>query len=419
MTTLTLTVKEQCKRAHAASRYMNRLSTDQKNHALQQMAKGLRDAISIILEANQKDISNGKNNGLTNALIDRLTLTETRLEDIATAIESISHLNDPIGETLSEWTQKDGLNIKKIRVPMGVIGMIYEARPNVTADAISLAIKTSNCIVLRGSSSAYHSNKAITDTLKVAAKSAGIPEDAIQLLEDTSRESVSTFVQMKDYLNLIIPRGGAGLIQRVCESATVPTIETGVGNCHVYVDKDANLDTAHDIILNSKLHRPSVCNAAESILIHHDIASVFLPKILQSLSDQNVEIRGCETTCKLFNTAKQATSEDWATEYLGLTVSVKIIPSLENAIQHIHDHGSMHTEVIVSENRTAISQFQKEIDASTVISNASSRFTDGGEFGFGAEIGISTQKLHARGPMGLPEITSYKYIVSGNGQIRT
>ena len=419
MTTLTLTVKEQCKRAHAASRYMNRLSTDQKNHALQQMAKGLRDAISIILEANQKDISNGKNNGLTNALIDRLTLTETRLEDIATAIESISHLNDPIGETLSEWTQKDGLNIKKIRVPMGVIGMIYEARPNVTADAISLAIKTSNCIVLRGSSSAYHSNKAITDTLKVAAKSAGIPEDAIQLLEDTSRESVSTFVQMKDYLNLIIPRGGAGLIQRVCESATVPTIETGVGNCHVYVDKDANLDTAHDIILNSKLHRPSVCNAAESILIHHDIASVFLPKILQSLSDQNVEIRGCETTCKLFNTAKQATSEDWATEYLGLTVSVKIIPSLENAIQHIHDHGSMHTEVIVSENRTAISQFQQEIDASTVISNASSRFTDGGEFGFGAEIGISTQKLHARGPMGLPEITSYKYIVSGNGQIRT
>ena len=383
------------------------------------MAKGLRDAISIILKENQKDIRNGKNNGLTNALIDRLTLTEIRLENIATAIESISHLNDPIGETLSEWTQKDGLNIKKIRVPMGVIGMIYEARPNVTADAISLAIKTSNCIVLRGSSSAYHSNKAITDTLKVAAKSAGLPEDAIQLLEDTSRESVSTFVQMKDYLNLIIPRGGAGLIQRVCESATVPTIETGVGNCHVYVDKDANLDTAHDIILNSKLHRPSVCNAAESILIHHDIASVFLPKILQSLSDQNVEIRGCETTCKLFNTAKQATSEDWATEYLGLTVSVKIIPSLENAIQHIHDHGSMHTEVIVSENRTAISQFQQEIDASTVISNASSRFTDGGEFGFGAEIGISTQKLHARGPMGLPEITSYKYIVSGNGQIRT
>jgi glutamate-5-semialdehyde dehydrogenase len=419
MTTLTLTVKEQCKRAHAASRYMNRLSTDQKNHALQQMAKGLRDAISIILEANQKDISNGKNNDLTNALIDRLTLTETRLEDIATTIESISHLNDPIGETLSEWTQKDGLNIKKIRVPMGVIGMIYEARPNVTADAISLAIKTSNCIVLRGSSSAYHSNKAITDTLKVAAKSAGIPEDAIQLLEDTSRESVSTFVQMKDYLNLIIPRGGAGLIQRVCESATVPTIETGVGNCHVYVDKDANLDTAHDIILNSKLHRPSVCNAAESMLIHHDISSVFLPKVLQSLSDQNVEIRGCETTCKLFNTAKQATSEDWATEYLGLTVSVKVVPSLEDAIQHIHEHGSMHTEVIVSENRTAVSQFQQEIDASTVISNASSRFTDGGEFGFGAEIGISTQKLHARGPMGLPEITSYKYIVSGDGQIRT
>jgi glutamate-5-semialdehyde dehydrogenase len=417
MTTL-LTVEEQCKRAYLASRKMNRVSTSQKNKALQSMADELRIAIPIILDANQQDIQSGRKNGLTESLIDRLTLSKNRLNDIATAIESIIVLEDPIGEILSEWSQKDGLQIKKIRVPMGVIGMIYEARPNVTADAISLAIKTSNCIVLRGSSSAYNSNKAIADTLKKAATKAGIPDEAIQLLEDTSRESVTTFVQMKDYLNLIIPRGGAGLIQHVCESATVPTIETGSGNCHVYIDKDANLNIAYDIVLNSKLHRPSVCNAAESILVHHDIAPTFLPKILSALSDQNVEIRGCEVSCHLFSKAIPATVEDWNTEYLGLTVSIKVVESLEDAIAHIHEYGSMHTEVIVSENTTAIATFQQNVDASTIISNASSRFTDGGEFGFGAEIGISTQKLHARGPMGLPEITSYKYIISGNGQIR-
>ena len=418
MTTATLSIKEQCQNAHTERHKMNILSSETKNKALKSMANALRNNIPVILNANQKDIKNGKKNNLTSSLIDRLSLSENRLLDISNAIESITTLDDPIGKIINEWTQKDGLKIKKVSVPIGVIGMIYEARPNVTADAISLAIKTNNCIVLRGSSSAYNSNKAITDVLKNAATESGIPNNAIQLLEDTSRESVKTFVQMNQYLNLIIPRGGATLIQHVCNSATVPTIETGTGNCHIYVDKEANLTTAHNIILNAKLNRPSVCNAAESLLIHEKIATPFLPKILKSLTEKNVEIKGCETTCKLFNTAKPATSEDWAREYLNLTISVKIIPNIDDAINHINNYGSMHTEVIISDNNETITKFQHEIDASTIISNASSRFTDGGEFGFGAEIGISTQKLHARGPMGLSEITTYKYIVSGNGQIR-
>ncbi len=418
MTTKKLSIEKQCQNAHSERHRMNALSSQKKNKALKSMANALRNNIQLILNANKIDIKNGKKNNLTNSLIDRLSLSEKRLLEIANAIESIITLDEPIGIIIKKWKQEDGLEIKKITVPIGVIGMIYEARPNVTADAISLAIKTNNCIVLRGSSSAYNSNKAITDVLKTAATQCEIPKNAIQLLEDTSRESVKKFVQMNQYLNLIIPRGGATLIQHVCNSATVPTIETGSGNCHIYVDKYANLEKAHNIIINAKLNRPSVCNAAESLLIHEKVATLFLPKILKSLTEQNVEIKGCNTTCKLFNATKPATSKDWETEYLGLTISVKVIPSIESAICHINEYGSMHTEVIISENKKNITKFQHQVDASTVISNASSRFTDGGKFGFGAEIGISTQKLHARGPMGLAEMTSYKYVITGSGQTR-
>lgn len=411
-------IESQCRDAKEASVVLANLGSEAKNNALKAMAKALIDHTETILSENQKDLENGKRNGLSTQLLDRLTLTKERIEGISESILVVEKLKDPIGEILSGWVQPNGLKIEKVRVPLGVIGLIYEARPNVTADATSLALKSSNAVVLRGSSSAYQSNKAIAHTLKQAAKPFGVPENAIQLLEDTSREGVTAFVQMNDYLSVVIPRGGAGLIQSVLKTATVPSIETGIGNCHVYIDKDADLVKAGPLVINSKTHRPSVCNSAESLLVHADIAQEFLPGLLNDLVSYGVEIRGCEKTCLLFSQATPASEEDWAEEFLSLILSVKVVDTLDEALAHIRTYGSLHSEAIVSENVTSINRFVQEVDAAAVLVNASTRFTDGGEFGFGAEMGISTQKLHARGPMGLAELTTYKYIVRGEGQIR-
>lgn len=413
-----MSIETQCQKAYKVSGILGNASSLLKNVAFEKMAGAILAHQDLILQANQKDIELGKQNGLSAALLDRLALNERRIQDISDSFLTVKDLADPVGEMMAGWTRPNGLRISKVRVPLGVIGIIYEARPNVTADAIGLCIKTGNCVVLRGSSSAYHSNKAIADTLKTALRETGLPEDAIQLLEDTSRDSVKEFLTMNRYLSVVIPRGGAGLIQTVVQSATVPTIETGVGNCHVYVDESANLKSALDIILNAKVQRPSVCNACETLLVHQKVAGDFLPKAIQALQEQKVEIRGCTKTKALVSSVKLATEDDWKTEFLDLILAVKVVDSLEEAIAHINTYGSKHTEAIVSENVSAINQFKQHIDAAVVMVNASTRFTDGGEFGFGAEMGISTQKLHARGPMGLAELTTYKYIVEGNGHIR-
>ncbi|MFC1754055.1 glutamate-5-semialdehyde dehydrogenase [Thermoproteota archaeon] len=409
------TIEDQCRLAYKASHKLGTLSTEKKNAELQTMAKAILENSDQILSANQKDIEAGKTAGMSNALLDRLLLTTDRLKGIAESIHTIASLPDPIGNILNKWNQPNGLHIQKIRVPIGVIGIIYEARPNVTADAIALCLKAGSSVVLRGSSSAYQSNKAISEVMKSACED----PDAIQLLEDTSREGVLIFVKMKKYLSLIIPRGGASLIQNVVENATVPTIETGIGNCHIYVDQYADLDNALPIIINAKTQRPSVCNACETVLVHKNIASSFLPKMVKALKEKGVEIRGCQQTLAITPDISSAQETDWSTEYLDLILAVKIVDSVQEAIEHIRTYGSLHTETILSGHKPTIELFQQSVDAAAIVSNASSRFIDGGEFGFGAEMGISTQKLHARGPMGLPELTTYKYLVIGNGQIRT
>ena len=411
------TVKTQCQKAKLAHIKTGTLSTNLKNEILIKMADALESNTPHIIEQNARDLANGRVNQISTALMDRLSLTKDRIKAIADSIRDIAKLQDPIGDILDKWTLPNGLEIQKKRVPFGVIGMIYEARPNVTADAVALTFKTGNAVVLRGSSSAYHSNFAIAETLKTALQDYEISKDFIQLLEDTSRESVTEFLQMKDCLDLVIPRGSADLIQRVVEQATVPTIETGSGICHVYIDSHADLKTAEEIVINAKTQRPSVCNACETILVHESIAQDFLPSVTKHLKDAGVELRGDEKTLSIID-CLSATDSDWSTEYNDMILSIKIVSSLNDAIEHIRHFGTKHTEAIVSSDAQSIENFLNSVDASTVISNASTRFTDGGEFGFGAEIGISTQKLHARGPMGLPEITSYKYTVKGTGQIR-
>jgi glutamate-5-semialdehyde dehydrogenase len=412
-------IESQCQAAYDASDTLAALSSVKKNKALKAMAQAILDRTDEIIGANKKDLKNGAAIGMSKALLDRLTLTPERMAGVSASILDIEALKDPIGEILTKWTLPNGLKISKIRVPLGVIGIIYEARPNVTVGAIALSIKTGNAVVLRGSASAYESNKALSNILRDAAEKEGVPGDTIQLLENLTHEGVITFVQMKDTLSLVIPRGGAALIQNVVQNATVPSIETGVGNCHVYVDKDADLKKAGTIVINAKTHRPSVCNACESLLVHADIADVFLPPLLKDLNDMGVEIRGCEKTKALFPAALLAEESDWDEEYLDLILAVKIVASLDDALAHLKKHSSHHSEAIISENDGHISRFIESVDAAVVLVNTSTRFTDGGEFGFGAEMGISTQKIHARGPLGLPELTTYKYIVQGNGQIRT
>ncbi len=412
-------IREKAKKAGIAARKLAGLSTNLKNQALFCMADALTKDTSRILEANKSDIWIGTEKGLSKSLIDRLLLTPERIADIAQGLRELAGLPDPVGEVESMWLRPNGIQVGKMRVPLGVIGIIYEARPNVTVDAAGLCIKSGNTVLLRGSSDAINSNKVITEVIANAAVQGGMPENSIQLVENTDRASVNAMLKMNGLIDVIIPRGGAGLIKTVVENATVPVIETGVGNCHVYVDDMADLEMAEEIVINAKCHRPGVCNAMETLLVNSAIADSFLPTVLGKLKELGVEIRGDEKVNELVPWVQQATEEDWFEEYLDLILAVKIVDSLDEAMDHIHFYGTKHSEVIVTKDYAKARRFLKEVDSSAVYVNASSRFTDGQQFGFGAEIGISTQKLHARGPMGLKELTTYKYIIFGDGQIRT
>ena len=391
----------------------------QKKTALLAIADALLANKAKILESNQIDLENGEKNGLTKSLLDRLKLTDDRIAGMAQGVRKVADFDDPIGEVISGRVAENGMEIKKIRVPMGVIGIIFEARPNVTSDAAALCLMAGSAVILRGGKEAIHSNTAIADIMREAIESTGLPKNCVQLVKDTSRQSSVELMQLSEYLDVLIPRGGAGLIKAVVENSKVPVIETGVGNCHAFIDKDADLDMAVNIIFNGKTQRPSVCNALETILIHKDIAEKVLPMLKASLDKKDVEIHGCEMTKNILGDCVIPAEEyDWANEYLDYKVAVKVVSSLEEAIAHIRKYSTGHSEVIITDNYNAQRQFIAEVDSAAVYVNASTRFTDGGEFGMGAEIGISTQKLHARGPMGLKELTSMKFIISGNGQIR-
>ncbi|TYO98017.1 glutamate-5-semialdehyde dehydrogenase [Desulfallas thermosapovorans] len=405
-------------KAKEAARRLAYLPTDIKNNALLAMADSLIKNTEKILEANEIDVRAGREKGLSRALIDRLLLTSERVADMAEGLRMVASLPDPVGEVESMWTRPNGLRIGRTRVPLGVVGIIYEARPNVTVDAAGLCLKAGNAVVLRGGSEAINSNTAITNIIAAAATGAGLPEGAINLIEITDRAAVNIMLKLNDYIDVIIPRGGAGLIQTVVQNATVPVIETGVGNCHVFVDRYADLEAARRIVINAKCQRPGVCNAIESLLIHRAVAGEFLPGILAALKESGVEVRGCQRTRDAADWVKPATEEDYAGEFLDLIIAVKVVDSLDEALDHIYHYGTKHSEAIVTENYTRAMRFLNEVDAAAVYVNASTRFTDGGQYGFGAEIGISTQKLHARGPMGLKELTTNKYIVFGQGQIR-
>lgn len=394
------------------------LTTEQKNKGLLAMADALEAAMDEVIAANGLDMAQAKENGKPQSFLDRLLLTEGRVQDMADGLRAVAELPDPVGHVEEMWLNKDNLQIGKVAVPLGVIGMIYEARPNVTADAAALCLKSGNAVMLRGSGDAIQSNLKIAAVLAKAAEEAGIPAGAIQLIEDTSRETVNEMLKLNEYLDVLIPRGGAGLIQNVVKNATVPVIETGVGNCHIYVDETADIEMAVNIILNGKVQRPGVCNATESLLVHKNIAAEVLPLAAEKLLAAGVELRGCEETMQYIPQGKAATEEDYATEFHSLILSVKVVDSIDEAILHIRRYGTKHSEVIVTNDYAHARMFQQMVDAACVYVNASSRFSDGFQFGFGAEIGISTQKLHARGPMGLKELTSYKYIINGSGQVR-
>ncbi len=407
-------------RAREASRRLATADTAEKNAALAAMAEALHTHEAEILAANAADIEAARAAGMRPSLIDRLTLTEARLAGMSAGIRDIQALTDPVGEVIEGYRRPNGLKIRKTRVPMGVIGIIYEARPNVTADAAALCLKSGNATLLRGGKEAIRSNTAIVAALRAGLAGAGLPQDAVQLLEDTSRETAAEMMRLNRYLDVLIPRGGAGLIRSVVENATVPVIQTGVGNCHVFVDATADVQMAANIIVNAKASRPSVCNAAETLLVHRDIAERALPVMAAALREAGVALRGCERTRALLadTDITPATEEDWATEYGDYILAVKVVDSLDEAIAHINAYGTGHSECIVTDSQSAAERFCDAVDAAAVYVNASTRFTDGGEFGMGAEIGISTQKLHARGPMGLRELTTVKYIVVGDGQCR-
>ncbi len=411
-------VRQKGKLAKAASYQLTGISTEEKNAALERIAEELLNSAKEILQANEKDMEAGREKGLSEAILDRILLTEERIRGMAEGIRQIIALNDAVGEVLETIEKENGLLIERIRVPIGVVGMIYEARPNVTIDAASLALKTGNAIILRGSSSAKSSNLALVKMIHRALEKSAVPKDAVQLIEDTSRETARELFRLNDYLDVLIPRGGKNLIQTVVQESTVPVIETGAGNCHIYIDESADFTMAKEIVLNAKLQRPSVCNAAESLLIHPAWLERYGKDLLVSLHDQHVEIYGDDSVRGIFSQAKPATEEDWHTEYLGLAISVKAADGVEEAIDHINQYGTRHSEAIVTEDEENAALFLQKVDAASVYHNASTRFTDGFEFGYGAEIGISTQKLHARGPMGLPALTSSKFVIKGKGQIR-
>lgn len=407
-------LESMCQGAKKASALLGLTDTQKRNSALQAMANALRTRAAEIIDANKQDISNAKSNGISDAMLDRLTLNEARINAIAAAVEKVIALPDPLDNN-ETFTRPNGLRITKKRVPFGVIAIIYEARPNVTADAAALCLKSGNAVILRGGKEAINSNIAIAEVLSDAIFSLGLPKECIQVVRDTSRETASKLMKMKGGIDLLIPRGGKSLIRSVVENATVPVIETGAGNCHVYFDESADFDTALNIIDNAKRQRPSVCNAAESLLVHKNIAKDILPLVQARLD--NVELRGCARTCAIID-ANAATDEDYFTEYNDFILTVKIVDDINEAIDHINKHGTGHSEAIITQNADNATLFCNNIDAAAVYVNASTRFTDGEEFGFGAEIGISTQKMHARGPMALPEMTTYKYVINGDGQIR-
>jgi glutamate-5-semialdehyde dehydrogenase len=404
--------------ARAAAGRLALATRTEKDAALHAMADALLARTPEVLAANQDDLAVGREAGLSPALLDRLALTAPRMEGIAAALRQVAGLPDPVGEVVRGATLPNGLTLRQIRVPFGVVGIIYEARPNVTVDAAGICLKSGNAVLLRGSSSAARSNAALVAVLRDALAGAGLPPDAVQLLDASNRDAVKELMRARGMVDVLIPRGGASLIRSVVEESTVPVIETGVGNCHVYVDATADLDAAEAIVLNAKVQRPSVCNAAESLLVHADVAGAFLPRVLAALAAAGVTVHGDPRVRAYSDAVVPATADDFATEYLSLDISVAVVDSLDGAVAHIARYGSGHSEAIVTDSAAAVREFTARVDSAAVLVNASTRFVDGGEFGFGAEIGISTQKLHARGPMGLPELTSTKYVVTGAGHTR-
>ncbi|RCW49250.1 MULTISPECIES: glutamate-5-semialdehyde dehydrogenase [unclassified Halanaerobium] len=408
----------QAKKAKQAARELANLSSKDKDKALMLVADKLIARKEEILKINKEDMKKGKKEGLSEALLDRLKLNEDRIISMAEGLRQVAAQEDPIGEVLHMWKRPNGLQIGKVRVPLGVIGIIYEARPNVTVDVAGLCLKSGNTVLLRGGSNAFNSNKILTNIIQGGLKEANLPEDSVQLIGTTDRKAVDILFTLNQYLDVLIPRGGRGLIQKVVNESRVPVIETGVGNCHVYVNKDADLNKAKKIVFNAKYSRPAVCNSAESLLVDEEISEKFLPEMARIFSENNVELRGCEKTRAIVPYAAEATEEDFGREYLDYIISVKVVKNYDEAVEHIYKYGTKHSEAIVTENYTTARNFLNDIDAAAVYVNASTRFTDGGEFGLGAETGISTQKLHARGPMGIKELTTTKYIIMGDGQIR-
>ncbi len=406
-------------KARKAKSVLEGLTAEEKNRALRKVSIGLIRDREEILEANEKDMEEGRKKGMNQGLLDRLKLTSERIQAMAEGIDQIIALEDPVGEILEEWTRPNGLKLKKKRVPMGVIGIIYEARPNVTADAFALCFKTGNAVILKGGSDAIHSNTAITESIQNSLEEAGITRDAIGLIRNTDRETTERFMKLNRYIDVLIPRGGEGLIRTVVQKSTIPVIETGTGNCHIYVDRSADFEMALSIIINAKTQRIGVCNACESLVIHEAIADVFLPLLAVAMQEKRVEVRADEAALKRMTGAVLAQEADYGMEYLDYILSVKTVANLNQAIEHINQYHTMHSDCIITEDEEAAEIFMNHIDSACVYWNASTRFTDGFEFGFGAEIGISTQKLHARGPMGLKELTTIKYLIAGNGQIRS
>ena len=414
MSTIQESIHQMGRQARAAAYKLAQLTAIEKNSILLAMATAIREHAPSLLAANALDLAAGREKGLSPAMLDRLMLDESRIEAMASGIDQVATLPDPVGQIMDSWTRPNGIHIEQTRVPIGTIGIIYESRPNVTADAAVLCFKTGNATILRGGSEAIHSNRAIAAALATA----GAPQHSIQLIPFTDRESVAILAGMDQWLDLIIPRGGKGLIETVVSLARMPVIKHYDGICHLFADAAADLEMAVSLCLNSKTQKCGVCNALETLLVHRDIAQEFLPKVAAALREKNVEIRGCEETCRIRHDVIPATAEDWTTEYLALILSIKVVASLDEAVSHINQYGSHHTDVIVTRDEATAERFLRKIDSACVFHNVSTRFADGGEFGFGAEIGISTDKLHARGPMGLRELTSYQYRVRGNGQIR-